>query len=145
MVYKEQPKNFKFDLEVVACLIECQGKILLLLRNTKKPHGGKWGLPAGKRDITDDNRNHALIREIKEETGLTFDEKDLEFYNTFYVSQAKNNFLYHYYHTRLEKFPEVKIKEDEHQMFTWLSPEEALLLSIVPDEDFCLKDYYNLK
>ena len=48
MIYNEQPNGFNPDIEVVSCLIESCGKILLLHRHDYKPHGGKWGVPAEK-------------------------------------------------------------------------------------------------
>jgi hypothetical protein len=41
MIYNEKPENFIPDMEIVSCLVECNGKILLLHRNDHKPEGNK--------------------------------------------------------------------------------------------------------
>ena len=63
MIYNEQPNNFIPDIEVVGCLVECDGKIVLLHRQDHKMEGDKWDLPAGKIDKTDANSREAMIRE----------------------------------------------------------------------------------
>jgi len=66
MVYKEKPNDFIPDIEVVGCLLECKGKILLLHRHDYKSQGGKWGIPAGKINKEDLDVKSALLRELKE-------------------------------------------------------------------------------
>jgi len=141
MIYTEQPDGFIPDIEVVGCLVLSSDKILLLHRHDHKPHGDKWGIPAGKRDDVDDNRNIAMLRELREETGLVLEEKDLSFYKTFFVEHPGLNFLYHYHLVNLDKIPDVVIAEKEHKAFSWVTIDEALKMPLVPDEDFCLKDY----
>lgn len=145
MIYSKQPKDFIPDIEVVGCLVEFNGKILLLHRHDNKPEGNKWGLPGGKIDKEDININVAMLRELQEETGLILNEKDLIFYKTFFVSHLGYNFLYHYFNCKLEGIPEIIIAEKEHKAFSWLTSEEALCMPLVMDEDYCLKDYYGIK
>ena len=145
MIYQEQPDNFIPDIEVVACLIEFKGKILLLHRHNHKSEGGKWGIPAGKIDKEDKSRELALIREIFEETGLKLKEGEIDFYKTFYVVYPDKKYLYHYHKIKLDKIFDIVIEENEHQDFTWVTPEEALSMPLVLDEDYCIKDYYGIK
>ena len=95
MIYNEQPVDFTPDMEVVGCLVECDGKIVLLHRQDYKMEGNKWDLPAGKVDKTDLDKKSAMLRELREETGLTISEKELNFHKTFYVSHLGFNFFYH--------------------------------------------------
>ena len=97
MIYDKQPKDFVPDMEVVACLVEYKGKILWLHRHTYKPEGDKWGLPGGKINKEDANKETAMLRELQEETGLVLEKKDLNFYKTFFVSHLGYNFFYHYF------------------------------------------------
>ena len=145
MIYSKQPIDFIPDMEVVACLIECKDKILYLHRHDHKPEGGKWGLPGGKVDKEDSSIKIAMLREIKEETGLTLEEKYLNFYKTFFVSHFGHNFLYHYFNYKLEEIPEIVIAEKEHKGFMWATTKEILTMPLVMDEDYCLKDYYGIK
>jgi 8-oxo-dGTP pyrophosphatase MutT (NUDIX family) len=144
MIHDKQPIDFISNMEVVACLFESEGKTLYLHRHDHKPEGNKWGLPGGKIDKEDGSAIKAMIREIKEETGLTIQEEDLNFYKTFFVSHLGNNFLYHYFNCKLEKIPVITIAEKEHKDFIWLTPQEALNMTLVMDEDYCLKDYYKI-
>jgi 8-oxo-dGTP pyrophosphatase MutT (NUDIX family) len=145
MIYTEQPKDFVSDVEVVGCLIECDGKILLLHRHDHKPQGGEWGIPAGKMDKEDGSAIKAMIREIKEETGLTIQEEDLNFYKTFFVSYPEKNFIYHYHSVNLKERPKIILSEKEHKDFSWVTLNEALEMPLIMDEDYCLKDYYGIK
>lgn len=145
MVYEEQPIDFIPDMEVVGCVVECGDKILLLLRQDHKKEGNKWDLPAGKVDKSDSNTREAMMRELKEETGIQIDDKDLNFYKTFYVSHLGFNFFYHYFNTKFNEFPNVVISKDEHKEFVWVTPSEALKMPLVLDEDYCMKNYYGIK
>ena len=145
MIYTEQPNDFNPDIEVVSCLVESSGKILLLHRHDHKLHGGKWGIPAGKVDITDDDKRIAILRELREETGLILEDNELNYHKTYFVSHPGSNFLYHSYFVRLDKIPDVVIAEKEHKAFSWVTLEEALNMPLVLDEDFCLKDFYGIK
>ena len=145
MIYNEQPDNFIPDIKVVACLIEYKGKILLLHRHNHKSEGGKWGPPAGKMDKEDKNEKSAMLRELKEETGLVLSEDDLTFHKTFYVVYPNKKYFYHYHRALLKKDVDIIIEKNEHQDFIWMTPEEALKMPLVMDEYYCLKDYYGIK
>lgn len=55
----------------VGAIIEHDGKFLLVQEGKQKPDSGKWNQPAGWIDIGE-NAIQAVVREIKEETGLEF-------------------------------------------------------------------------
>lgn len=145
MIFNEKPNDFIPDIEVVGCILECSGKILLLHRHNNKSEGGKWGIPAGKMEKTDDDYKSAILREIKEETGLTFNKNDLTFHKTFFVIYPNKKYNYHYHSIILEKELDIIIEQKEHQNFAWVTKEEALNMPLVMDEDHCLKDYYGIK
>ena len=145
MIFNEKPENFIPDIEVVGCLIERNGKILLLHRHDNKSEGGKWGVPAGKIDARDNNKKeNALLREIKEETGLVFKKEDLVFHKTFFVEYPDKKYFYHYHKTNLKDNVDIFIENNEHQAFKWVSIEEALKMPLVMDEDHCLKHVYGI-
>lgn len=145
MVYEERPQNFIPDMEVVGCLVEYRGKIVLLLRQDHKREGNKWDLPAGKIDKNDPGIKEAMIRELKEETGIEVNNEDLNFYKTFYVSHLGFNFLYHYFNIQFNDLPNIVISKDEHKEFTWVTPSEALKMQLVLDEEYCMRNYYGIK
>ena len=112
MIYTKQPEGFIPSVEVVSCLVEFDSKILLLHRHDNKPQGGKWGIPAGKMDITDNDRKLAILRELKEETGLILNKEDLNYHKTFFVVYPEKNFVYHYHSVVLKEIPEIILSEN---------------------------------
>ena len=66
----------------VCAVIEKDGKILLVKRN-HEPFNGCWALPGGHIDFGE-TAEHAVIREVKEETGLNFTPKFLGYRDEIY-------------------------------------------------------------
>jgi len=146
MIFDEKPEGFVPDIEVVGCLVEHDGKILLLHRHNNKSQGGKWGIPAGKVDFRDNNdKKLAMIRELQEETGLNINEKDLIFYKTFFVIYPDKKYFYHYHKVNIKEKVDIVIENKEHQAFTWVTLKDALNMSLVGHEDYCLKHAYKIK
>ncbi|MEV7610940.1 (deoxy)nucleoside triphosphate pyrophosphohydrolase [Microbacterium sp. NPDC089320] len=56
-------------IEVVAAVIEQDGRVLACRRRPEKAAGGKWEFPGGKVEQGETNAE-ALIREIREELGI---------------------------------------------------------------------------
>lgn len=145
MIYNKKPNNFVPDIEVVGCLVIYKDKILLLNRHDNKSEGGKWGVPAGKKDQEDKDTISTILRELKEETGLLLKKEDLDFHKTFYVVYPDKKYFYHYYKTELKKETKIIIEKKEHKSFSWVSIQKALTLPLVMHEDHCLKNYYGIK
>lgn len=66
----------------VCAVIEKENKVLLVKRNTE-PFKGYWTLPGGHIDFGETAKK-AVIREIKEETGLTFTPKFMDYRDEIY-------------------------------------------------------------
>jgi mutator protein MutT len=78
---------YKPAIPVVTCSIYHKDKFLVIRRHDKaKKFGGTWGFPGGKVEIGETVAG-ALIREIKEETGLKLDDK-LLFVDTYYYGDS---------------------------------------------------------
>ncbi len=143
MISNIRPKDFNCKFKVVSCFIEVNGEILLLKRQTYKPQPNTYGLPAGKVE-KGETIKQAMLREVKEETGIDLKNEKYEFYKIKYVSQEKLQFMFYSYFCRLNYKPVVKINPDEHQLYIWIKPKDALELNLIQDGDNCLKDFYNL-
>ena len=143
MISKNKPKDFKEKFEVVSCFIECQSQILLLHRQDSKPQGDTWGMPAGKANDGEDLKN-ALAREIMEELGFSIDTNAVGYFDKFFVHHDNYDFVYHIFYLNLETKPRFIINPVEHKDATWKTPTEALMLNLVPDEDYCIKAFYRL-
>jgi len=85
-----------------------------------------WELPSGKREFFEDSQS-SLIREIKEETGLSKIKIIMPFYVFEYKVEKQDeirdttqiNFL-----VKLLEDEEVKLSK-EHQNFAWISKDEV--------------------
>ena len=141
MTYDSIPENFVPLFEVVGCVCEVNGEILLLLRNKEKSEGGKWGIPGGKVD-PGETLTEAMVREMKEETGHDMLPTDFRYMKKLYVEHPRHQFIYHLFFTALPGKPNVQLNSNEHQNFLWLTPENALTLNYVSDFDKCLHIVY---
>jgi 8-oxo-dGTP diphosphatase len=104
-----------------------EGKILILQRSKDEDVFPEiWELPSGKREFFEDSQS-SLIREIKEETGLSKIEIIMPFYVFEYKVEKQEeirdttqiNFL-----VKLLEDEEVKLSK-EHQDFAWISKDEV--------------------
>ncbi len=86
----------------------------------------------------------AARRELLEETGLKAELSDFNFFNTVYVRYPDYDFTYHTFSMILNGRPNVLIKEDEHQAYKWVTPDESLSLNLVDDLDECIKLFYKI-
>lgn len=110
---------------VVGGLVVHQNKILILQRHGKeKIFPGLWELPSGKKKPTE-NHQVALLREVKEETGLK--TKIITSVSAFDYKIKKDGVVYDSTQTNFLVRPmgRVKIKlSDEHQNFAWISKQD---------------------
>ena len=134
-----QPKNFNPKFEIVSCFIQNKDKFLLLHRQDSKPQGDTWGMPAGKID-SDENRLDAVVREVKEETGLSISNPD--YFKTVYVKYPEFDFIYSMFYISFIERPAIKINLKEHKNFKWVTAQEALKMNLIGDLDECIKEFY---
>lgn len=142
MVFKKIPKNFNSKFEIVSCFCELDGKILLLHRQDHKPQGDTWGVPAGKRD-NDETLFQAIIREIREETGIELSCQEVEYYKKVFVRYANYDFIYHIFHVELKTPIKVILNKNEHKNFQWLTPQQALEINLIEDLEVCIEIFYD--
>ena len=70
-----------------AIIVNSEGKILLQRRSDKN----SWGLPGGCQELGEDFRD-TIIREVKEETNLIIDKKDLELVDIVSGKSRRNSY-----------------------------------------------------
>ena len=136
-VFASPPENFHPKFVVATCYIQSNQGFLFLERagNSWK---GTWGNPGGCVE-RGESPQAAVVREIFEETGLTFSPVSLEHLGTFYVRDPKKDFLYHMFRAHLAADDGPPVLSSEHSRWAWLTLEEALKYPLVPGEDECIR------
>ena len=137
-------KDNKVHHYVDAIIVNPDDELLLLQRaGYIKPFGGKWAFVGGSIDEKDKSPKDALIREIKEETGI-----ELTFNENHAIKQLyKKNHLNNdgevvsdteYFIVELESKPEVKLSR-EHSRYKWFDRN-----SIKEKQNKCVPDVFNI-
>lgn len=144
MIFSAPPDDFKSKMHVVVCYIECAGRFLMLLRQDGKREGNTWGTPGGKR-AEDESSIVALLREIGEETGIRLRSEQIEPRGILYVRHPYADFVYERFSCELVAQPEVVLASDEHKAFCWVTPQEALALPLVMDEETSIRLRFDLQ
>ncbi len=144
MIYQNQPEKFSPRFKVVACYLQQDGSFLLLHRLAHKSQGGKWGLPAGKVEAGESERE-AMSRELQEETGLIIPMENFHYFTTIYVRYPEYDFIYSMFSIELGALQAVQVNPNEHQDFRWVSRVEAQKMELVDDLDECIKMFYQDK
>lgn len=106
------------SLSIKIIIKDQSGNCLLLKRSpNSKANAGKWEFPGGKVD-PGENFEEALIREVKEETGLVVSISRL--LGATEVELAERKIIYLIMEGRLESGKVVT--SEEHEDFRWIAP-----------------------
>jgi 8-oxo-dGTP diphosphatase len=116
-----------FGLSVRAVIYDDRGRILLLKRSMRsKNYPGKWEFPGGKVD-RGERFDDALLREVREETGLAVKLKRF-----IGATKAELSFV-----TAIQLVMEAEAPagvpaiSPEHEASTWATPGEMLSMELV--------------
>ena len=77
LIRGESIPNGVYHLVGEVVVMHTDGTYLLMQRDLRKHHGGKWELTAGGSALKGENELEAAIRELKEETGLCGEMKEI--------------------------------------------------------------------
>lgn len=142
MISLEPIPDFNKKFNVVSLFVIHEGKILLLKRQKNKPQAGTWGPPAGKAD-TDENLEQAICRETLEETGIKVTRDQItKAEKHYYVRHGNSDFMFHVYSVYLDKKTKITLRSIEHSECAWFTPEEAIKLDLVQDEEVPITDFF---
>jgi 8-oxo-dGTP diphosphatase len=142
MIFTEKPDDFHPKFEVVGCFLEHGDRILLLHRQEHTSQGNLWGIPGGKLEKSETSIA-AAVRETFEETGFDISQQPIIDLGKVYIKYPTLDYIYHMVKCRpLEHPGAVRIVFAEHKGFTWVTVEDALKMSLMLDEDACIKWVY---
>ncbi len=132
--------TFKSPKATVVAIIQKEDKILLTQRNIP-PYQGAWCLPGGHID-PNEKALTAVIREVKEETGLNY---EAEFFD--YFDEIIPELDIHAVALVFKGAATGKLKPDVNEVkkTRWLSPEEALNYHLAFQHEDILRKIYDSK
>jgi len=117
---REDSEKKPFSLSVCAVIEDGQGRVLLLKRaGTSKHWAGCWEFPGGKAE-GQEPFDQAVLREVREETGLTVRLTDFAGCVAFSLSHVR--VVYLAMHAILEE-GELRLSR-EHEAYAWVSRRE---------------------
>ena len=122
------------------CYIEKDNKYLMLYRNKKKNdlNEGKWVGVGGKFEEKE-SPDECLLREVKEETGLTLTEYKLRCLVTFVSDEWETEHMYVYTATKFDG----KLHECNEGELKWIDKDKICDLSIWEGDKIFLKRMQN--
>ena len=126
-------------IEVVAAIIERDGKILLAQRSSQSDQAGLWEFAGGKVEAGE-SQPQALIRELREELGIdaTIGE---------YIASHQREVSGRMIHLHAWHVPAFfgTLRAHEHQALIWCLPEEALQHPLAPADIPLLQAFMALR
>ena len=113
-------------IEVVAAIIERDGKILLAQRPAHRDQAWLWEFAGGKVEA-DESQPQALVRELREELGIHETQGE-------YVASHQREVSGRIIHLHAWHVPDFHgtLQAHEHQALVWCLPEEALQYPLAP-------------
>lgn len=113
-------------LDVVAAILENEGKILLAQRPEHADQPGMWEFAGGKVEAGE-TQPEALIRELREELGI-------EAVPAQYVASHQREVSQRLIHLHAWHVPEFsgELKADYHSALVWCTPEDAFTYDLAP-------------
>lgn len=121
-------------INVVAAVIKDEnGKILITKRNSQKSQGGLWEFPGGKIE-SNETKEKAIIREIKEELDIDIQVESYLSDNVFNYPEKDINLI------ALEcKKIKGNIKLLEHEDYKWVENSELENFEFAPADIFIVE------
>ena len=92
-----------------------------------------------------ETKEEAVVRELREETGMKIAAPNLAFKETLYVRYKSKDFLFHVFHLSVKQKPDITLDKYEHIKFAWFTPDAALKLDSVHDLAACIERHFSVK
>ncbi|MFI8416946.1 pyrimidine (deoxy)nucleoside triphosphate diphosphatase [Serratia sp. NPDC078593] len=124
-------------IDVVAAIIERDGKILLAQRDTNSDQAGLWEFPGGKVE-PGETQPQALTRELAEELGINAQVGAYVASNQWQLTEK----IIRLHAWQIDAF-EGELRCHCHTAFVWVTPEQAERYSLAPADVPLLAAYRN--
>lgn len=138
-VTDKEPVFFSPQVQVAACYLEVEGKLLLLSQALNKCEPGSWGVPGGKLE-KGESPQEAAIRELFEETGISINPAQTHYVGVLYIRKPHVNFIFHMFRMSIDTLPAVHIS-NEHQGYIWATAQDLETLTLMEGALTSLKYY----
>ncbi|EFO1268557.1 pyrimidine (deoxy)nucleoside triphosphate diphosphatase [Escherichia albertii] len=126
-------------IDVVAAIIERDGKILLAQRSSQSDQAGLWEFAGGKVEAGE-SQPQALIRELREELGI---DATIGEYIASHQREVSGRMI-HLHAWHVPAFFDT-LRAHEHQALIWCLPEEALQHPLAPADIPLLQAFMALR
>lgn len=120
-----------------AIVLNSQNKFLVLLRSNKTDASGKWSLPGGALEDSED-AYVSIQREINEETGLQVSDIKPYYLRSYSTNENDNVLIIGYICTANSENVSVNW---EHDSYRWVSKLEALQLELTDDGRYFIEHF----
>ena len=128
-------------LNTTLCYIEKEGEYLMLLRNKKKtdPSKGKW-IGVGGKFEPGETPEQCLLREVKEETGLTLTSYKRRALITFISDEWEDEYMYLYTADGFEgTLSECELADCDEGKLAWIAKKDIFNLNLWEGDKHFLK------
>lgn len=133
----------EFSISATIILVSSDMKALILQRNPNDSFPNKWTVAGGKLNDTDGDftngkdfcyypAEYAAIREVKEETGIDVEPKELRFLCSLYLKEI-NRFIVSFYAVLDKKADDTHVLLSDNQAHSWISRDEIKNYDFIPD------------
>lgn len=144
-IYNHRPDHLIIKVEVAACYIEIDNKVLFLQRaHHSKYEPEAWGVPAGKLEPNELPLD-AAIRELYEETSIAIGSDMIQPIGTLYIEKPGGSYAYHMFKVTLPEQPTVRISPKEHINYIWATHDELKNMDLMLGAYEALLYYYKQK
>jgi 8-oxo-dGTP pyrophosphatase MutT (NUDIX family) len=128
-------------IRVVGCILQNNGKILLLFRSTTETDPSLWGLPAGKVEGNETDLQ-TVVREVFEETGIRLSDSSVQHLGYLPIEYDNFTVKFSIFSTTLAQQPAITLDPREHIDYRWIKPSEAVSLGgLMKDVDTIINKF----
>ncbi|KFK94462.1 MULTISPECIES: pyrimidine (deoxy)nucleoside triphosphate diphosphatase [unclassified Serratia (in: enterobacteria)] len=122
-------------IDVVAAIIEKDGRILLAQRDSSSDQAGLWEFPGGKVELNED-QPQALARELQEELGIIANVG--QYVASTQWQQNDRMIRLHAWHVATYR---GELQQHCHSAFAWVTPLQARNYRLAPADVPLLESY----